>query len=171
LRAGRETAPGTRRPRHHRCAHAPRGRRGLALGDETLAPVLDAPETLGLARVALAAGGERSTDRFRVHLTHELADVLALAGECGAACDALRQAQCLAQHLRQLEGGKLSSGQSQQRFAQVLGGVGGAFAGALARPFCAPIITVVVVRSGRHRASCAARRSFPRAYRATAARI
>ena len=59
--------------------------RGLALGDETLAPVLDAPETLGLARVALAAGGERSTDRFRVHLTHELADVLALAGECGAA--------------------------------------------------------------------------------------
>src|SRR5262249_29997948 len=125
----------------------------LALGHEPIAPVLDAAEALGLTRIPLAAGGERGADRFRIHLAHELADVLPLTRERSAASDAMCCPQRLAQRLRQFEGRELRLGKPQQCLSKLLGGVSGALTGALARALCAPIIAVVVVRSGLHCAS------------------
>ena len=71
-------------------ARAPRERR-RALGDEALAPALDALEALGFARVAPLRRGERGTDRLGIDLAHQLADVLALTRTAAVAGDGARR--------------------------------------------------------------------------------
>jgi hypothetical protein len=106
------------------------GRRAFC--DQPLAPGADAFEALGLARGTCAVRGERGTDRLQLHPAHQLADVLALARRGGAAGDAARRADRLAQGLRQLQHVKLRVAQAHERLAQILGGESRALARALA---------------------------------------
>ena len=87
-----------------------------------------------VARASLgAACGQGRPDRSRVDIAHELANVLPLARAGGAALDAAGRAHRLLEGLRQLERGELRLAQLHQLLAQILRGVRGALARALAR--------------------------------------
>ena len=105
---------------------------GAAFGDQPVAPGLDALEALGLLGIHLAARIERGTDRLRVDIAHQLADVLALPGPGGAAVDGAQGADRLLEFLGQVKRLQLRIAQLRQLHAQVLRGVRGALARALA---------------------------------------
>src|SRR5207302_305030 len=112
------------------------GERGRPFRDQSLAPGADLPEALGVAAGARIAGSERSADRFEVDLAHEPADILTLAHGGGAAGDAPRRANRIKERLREFERFELGIAERRERLAQILGGVRGALARALARRLC-----------------------------------
>jgi hypothetical protein len=85
-------------------------------------------------RVALAARGKRGADGCGVDLPHKLADVLALAGAGGAGLDPARRADGIAERLGETERIELGIAQADELLAEILRGVSGALALALARP-------------------------------------
>src|SRR5437588_12957815 len=121
------------------------GERGRPFRDQSLAPGGDLPEALGVAAGERIAGSERGADRFEVDLAHEPADILTLAHGGGAAGDAPRRANRIKERLRELERFELGITERRERLAQILGGVRGALARALARRLCPGLMGLAVV--------------------------
>src|SRR5437870_4669876 len=121
------------------------GERGRPFRDQSLAPGADLPEALGVAAGARIAGSERGADRFEVDLAHEPADILTLAHGGGAAGDAPRRANRIKERFREFERFELGIAERRERLAQILGGVRGALARALARRLCPGLMGVAVV--------------------------
>src|SRR5579862_8717846 len=106
--------------------------RRRALREQPLAPGAHAFEGLALACRLLPGGRERGADGLGVDRTHQLADVLALAREAAAVVHRAGRADRLDERLRQCQRLQLRLAQPDERLAQVLGGVRGALARALA---------------------------------------
>jgi PmbA protein len=105
----------------------------LALAHQPLAPHLDAPEALRLARGRLLARGERGFDRRGIDIAHQLADVLPLPRQARAAGDGARKRDRIAEPFRQPHGLELRIRQADQCLAKILRSVSCALARALAR--------------------------------------